>query len=510
VAILGAALPSSLPRAGGARSTPPRRAAGFSVADGFAFGTPRAVAFLALFAFCALFSPVARAGYFSCGVDTHLPSSPTVDSDDLRLSFWESWGDLKISPKITFKVPVGFSPIANYQSSRILGVGWSFPLLESAIFAINDREYELRFPTGHRMILEKTKTPGHLSSYGWKAVTSGKTTTAQSSCGWTLVFNGGRLQQLKTPDGAKMEFLRNATGKQWITLNSRTILTYREEFERDTARRIAHLTLQDGRHAVLRFATRPAILEVLEKTSGGTPRKTRRTERVETLASVQWDGKKEVTYTFGPDSLDVFNPEKVSDWRNPSGKEIFHWDSRDGFMTKDNQGEYSILRIDGVRCLKKKFPDGDRVSIRGENADKSKEVVKSENSKNIYLVEKFPNSHPFRGKIKKRHRVSESGAKELVESCIYDENGVVTKHLTDGKWISYSPTKDEAKDAKTGVLLWRKKRDASGRTIEFVSGANHYNIEYSGAKASVSILSPDGTVLEKVQLPTAEIQKIFQ
>jgi hypothetical protein len=162
----------------------------------------------------ASLSPDARA---ACGMPLDLPQSPTTD-DDL-FSYYESLGDVRIAKDLNFKIPLGFSPVPGSRFSHILGAGWTFPIVESAIYSVRANEYELLFPSGHYQVLRKTKTAGQLAGGIWLAEIKGNVITVKSRCGWTLVFSTGRLKWIRSPEGALLEFQRDTRGNYRILAN---------------------------------------------------------------------------------------------------------------------------------------------------------------------------------------------------------------------------------------------------------------------------------------------------
>ncbi|MDR0536241.1 MAG: hypothetical protein LBG65_07870 [Puniceicoccales bacterium] len=430
---------------------------------------------------------------------TDLPSSPKLEDDSGRFSFWCSLGKLKLSPKLELNIPVGFSPIPHRQNSRLLGLGWAFPLLESTFFAVGDYEYKLRFPTGHHMSLWVTKDPGQFVGGSWRAVVSGKNATLQSSCGTTLSFETGRLKKLETEDGVLVEFHDDSKGKYWITANGEHVFSYQNKIDATTNQRVAILTFQDGRQARLRFAKRPFSI----KARAGTP-----PALVDSLVSFQRDGEVETAFNFKLDGLEIVGLDDKG--RNPDEKRVFSWDVENGFMTRDARREYSQFYVEGIRCVATKELYNGEETVHGESEDKSKKVTRAPRLKETYLSEFLTGPDLLKGKLKRRYRLTDSGPRELVEQCVYDRKGELKEHLIDGKWITYSPLVDEARDARTGAQAWRKTRDESGRIKEFISNGTRFLFKYSGEKADISIYSPDGALIDKTELPSTQILKLFQ
>ncbi|MDR0536219.1 MAG: hypothetical protein LBG65_07760 [Puniceicoccales bacterium] len=450
---------------------------------------------LLLLAGISILPPAKAEDYITCGMPTRLPESPFEDSKNHRFKLWASWGKIKVSPKTTLQIPVGFTPIPNYQNSRLLGTGWAFPMLESTLLAINDKEYELRFPTGHRIRLKKTRIPGRLEGSGWKASLSGKNATVQSSCGWTLIFEGGKLKKFKSPDGALAEFHYDSADSLRVTINGKPALNWKNEFDPVTTRRVAHLTLQDGRHALLRFGYRPVIVETLEKTPSGPPRKIQQTTRVETLASFQWDGEKETPIVFKPDELTitVLKPDEEI-----LATETFRWDNTRATLLQRNEKKFEFPIIKGIPCLKTSYPDGS-YELYGHKNDHR--IQKNRNDPILlteYGRDKQHNSHP-----RKISRIEANGSETLVQRFWYDENWKKNRTLTrtdNGRGIIHEEGEkyELSKEEGSGKLLWRKEFDEKGRLVKLVANGSNYTFTYAKDDGPVTIRrETNGEIIEK-------------
>jgi hypothetical protein len=398
-----------------------------------------------------------------------------------RFAYWESWGDIRVSKNHSVPIIIGFSPIPNQHHSLILGGGWTFALLDSRMFPTGRTTYELRYPNGEGEIFRKTKKNNQLSAGGWLAEIKGDVITAKSSCGWTLTTNTGRLQHFRTPDGVLVEFQLDERGTHRILAGGKPVLTLRPDRDRQTAEKTYHLNLPDQKkHGIIKLVTK---------------------DQIEVLSSFQWDGEVEKKYDLKTGEL------TVTGMKHPS-KRFFQWDTNNGFLKKDGDWEYSFVTISGIRCGRIHYPDGTFL-IHGSSADKSIIIEKSNTSSNIWKKEVFGGYGILHGKTKNRYLIEADGRETLVEKCLYNEHGMLVRHLDEGKWYIRSADKEERKDAVTGALVWMKKKDAKGRVIEYFSGSQTYLFNYREKDVEITVLEKDKSLRKKVTASYKDFAKIF-
>jgi hypothetical protein len=411
------------------------------------------------------------------GMASHSPQGPFMGkySNDFRFCLWESWGKIKISPTTTWEIPVGFTPVPNYQYSRILGTGWAFPLLESTLLPIGENKYEMILPTGQRQTLEKTKVANELKGGGWKATIQGKTITAQSFDRWKLTYTAGRLKTAKTPDGVQVEFNQNAQGTHWITANGTTVLTLKPAFDSATTRKVHHLHLQGGRHAELRYGNRPVFVKTAEMNSFGKP--IEKKQNLETLVSVRWDGEPERKYEFDANTLTVtgskYDPSNVVE-------STYKWNAWDNHLVEGDGIAYSFPVIRGIKCLQEKYKNGGS-SLFGHGRDGT--TVEQHSGGAITITENIQNIRSKSGMaVPRKVFVLKNGVEELVQQHWYDENGNEKKLLVtkDGVKILYEYAENGivARDFVTRKQLWEKLYDSKKRIIKFQIGDTTYDFSY--------------------------------
>jgi hypothetical protein len=411
------------------------------------------------------------------GVPKNLPSGPFMNQSagDFRLLYSETWHTLRISPKTSMEVGVLFTPIPNYSFSRILGVGWQLPAVESTLLPVNDREYEMILPTGHRERLERTKSPNQLQGAGWIATISGRDIVVKSSCGNELRYQAGRLKFWKTADGVTVEFHRNEQGAYWITgASGQTLLTLKPAYDTTTTQKNYHLHLQGGKHAVLRYGVRPILVKTSEKNSFGQPKE--KEQNIETLVSVQWDGEPERKYGFAMNEM------------NATG-ELFRWDNGSQKLIRRGADTFEFVKIQGVNCLKTSR-NGKVQTIFGSDYRTRMRVSQMPGTP-LTLTETLVIGGKELGP-KKIWRIKEDSSKELLRQYWYGAEGTAIRMLdnANGKSILYKKEKrlESAIDARTREVIWQKEYDEKHRLSRFLEGGKQYAFDYGVGGDRVKII----------------------
>jgi hypothetical protein len=431
---------------------------------------------------------------FACGISWTLPESPfeASSSGDYRFSLWEKWGDIPLDAKTSIPIHVGFSPIPGKQSSKILGNGWAFPLLESTCLPASDGKFRLTLPDGHVELLEKANATT-LKGAGWIAqFQGGRTITAKASCGWTLVYRDGALIQTKSPEGVVCDFLTAVDGTRKINANGKTVLTLRKDFDKTTTLKIYHLTFAD-KHAVLEMGQRPTLTKIKERKNGKDVERDKET-RAESLLAIRFAGEPEIRYNFKVDELLV-------------AEHSYKWNKETMFLNEDDGVLFSFSDIKGIQCFKKLSPDG-TFSILGFS--KHKVLQKTVNG----LLE-LRESVPISGVNKNRKTtVFESNGKEsIVEQHWYDETGETRcfRQGDDENGVIYEKEKDGIKitRVKDRKVQWMKRLDSKNRITELISEGKIYHFYYEEKNGAMRVVRRDATN-SSVELPSATSGDIQQ
>ncbi|MDR2430338.1 MAG: hypothetical protein LBD14_05580 [Puniceicoccales bacterium] len=418
----------------------------------------------------------------ACGISWMMPLTPFLQQSDGDYHFvhWESWGEIKVSDKLTIPVHVGFSPITDRQFSRILGAGWTFPLLESICIPASKEKYTLILPDGAVEPL-LVRPNNQLEGPGWLGQISGRSITLKAACGTTLTFRDGRLQQIKA-EGSVLDFSSTADGAHQITANGRPVLSLKREW--DAASTLKFHTLDfSGKHAVLKMGRRPLVIR--EKVSGGG-KPAERVMQTESLVSVKFDGESERRYDFKPDGVAI-------------GNHPYQWDAQ-AQLIRSGDEKYSFKQVRGIRCLQTDFNDGTK-TIEGRNKVGTT-LYKPRNEETIYATERvlFKTQGMFAYKTRRRIAIT-NGREEQLERYWYDENGGEIRSFVkkDGEILERSKNVITSKEAATGRLIWEKEYGSHGKIIRFRYGNKTYAFSYPEKEPFVwvTLLSASGKKEER-------------
>ena len=292
----------------------------------------------------------------------------------------------------------------------------------------------------------------------------------------------GRLKTLKTSSGAQVEFHHNTQGASWVTVNGKSVLTLKPDYDANT-QKIYHLTHHDGRqgarHAILRFGTRPVMVKTAEKDLFGRPKEKK--QEVQTLHSIQWENEPEKTYRFALNTLNILNT---------AGK-FYKWNPADANSQQEGDTKFSFVTIQGIKCFKHAFPNG-RSAIYGENYDK-RQRISSGIGGEIFFAEYMPSVRGnYSPNMRKLSKVLPSGALELIQQNWYDADGNIAKTFKkDEKGSYYFKNGKNSIVAHSGTdngFLWEKTFDEQGRLTKFKNKEKQFLFNYlSGACAEFSV-----------------------
>jgi hypothetical protein len=450
----------------------------------------------------------------ACGFENHLPSSGFLDESfkDYRMILWERLGGAKFDETQKTEIPIhlSFTPILGHQGSPILGQGFLLMPFDATFLQKGSNGYEMTQPSGVITRLRKKRNSDLWGGNSWLVKIDGtgarQIATAQSSCGWTLTYTAGRLTQMTSPSKEIFDFSTDNQGLRQVNRNGRKLITLRRDFDPKTTLPIWHLDFisEEGpKHAVLKMGHRPILVTL--------PDKRTREEGRRSLASIQFDNEPERRYDFKIDALTIHNtpPKFYSPTNERKKTRPYIWEATTKILKRFDDCEYSFVKILGAKCLKTTWDDG-TYSIEGDGPDIEDLIVKGRHSKDLFRIKRFRSACPLFGKMKERYILDENHRQTLVEKCEYNEHGHVVRHEVNEEIITYSPTLEMSKYAKTGKIRWLKRFDENRKIIEFQTETNKYLFTPQGEMTIMTITDCEhGKVIDKVTLPTAEIQKTF-
>jgi hypothetical protein len=451
-----------------------------------AFTRAAAATVLALALVAGLFAAVPDAAA-TCGISWRLPSTPFMGHEDYRFQLAEKWGDVKISEKRSIPIHVTFSPTGD-RSSPILGRDWQFALFDAICVKDTDSSYRMSLPDGNSVRLKKTNNAAVWKNADWIAQVAGRTIIAKSSCGWSLTYYLGRLQQLKTPEGATLGFITDlGRGTRTLKANGKPVLTLRPDFDKTTTQKFWHLNFIDQgspKHAILKMGKRPFLYKSRDAI---TKKEEERKSEMDSFVSMKSDGEEERRYNFDVTALNAFGMQ-------------YQWDKDSRVLQKKGDESYAFVYIKGVKCLKTTFPDGN-ITILGANAA-GFSVYKSLNG-DVELRESMPSRiRPGSMLLRRVAQIDENGRETLLARFWYDENEKPIR-----KWnkygnggIIYEKKGDTiiGKDAQTRRFFSERQFDEKKRLTSLVLIEKRYGFTFlDGGNVKVT-MQQGSTMTEKV------------
>ena len=216
----------------------------------------------------------------ACGFHSELPGHGgeilNSSNDDYRMMIWERLGGAKFDATQKTEIPIhlSFTPILGYQTSPILGQGFRLMPFDATFVQKDGDTFEMTQPSGYVSTLWKTRDPHVLKGGGWMAKVSGSGTgqviTAESSCGWTITYNAGRLARMTSPSKEVFDFLTDPKGSRQVNRDGRKLMTLRRDFDPKTTLPLWHLdfpSLEGPKHAVLKMGYRQILVTLPNKTT---------------------------------------------------------------------------------------------------------------------------------------------------------------------------------------------------------------------------------------------------
>jgi hypothetical protein len=433
---------------------------------------------------------VARADV--CGFRSDLPGDSNGFLDnfkgDFRMVLWERLGGARFDETQKTEIPIhlSFTPILGHQGSPILGQGFLLMPFDATFVQKSVETFTMTQPSGHLSTLYKTRNPTVLKGGGWIAKVSGaganQTITAESSCGWTIAYTGGRLAQMISPKKEVFDFSTDGQGSRQVNRNGRKLMTLRRDFDPKTTLPMWHLDFiseKGPKHAVLKMGHRQILVTL--------PDKKTREEGRRSLASIQFDNEPERRYNFKINELDCAG-------------HVFKWDPNSGNLLENADKKFKLVRVKGVQCIQISRPD--RHYIYGRDDVRGLEISPASGSNETLVVEKFIGGI-YSGIAKKIYTIDESGKEKMKRQYWYDENRKVIKMLSnDGDDSTTFERKGNTVRAFDNIrkkIIWEKRHDSKSRIIFFKHHDSEYHFNYKEDDSKQVILSARGKNGELIQ-----------
>lgn len=256
-----------------------------------------------------------------------------------------------------------FNPGGNVQGDSCLGLNWSLPLIEAAVYEVDEKTIRAQSPGGQGLdLISVPNEPLRFLSknYEWEGTREDEVFHLKHKDGWTLTYDRGKIKHVGFPGGKGFTIKRhqpNSVSLVWdkdggehkLLLDKDGLLSKIEgpgidlrcEFERQ----VPIVTSAFGR----------AIVSGV----GASLRKVTDAKRGLTLLDYEmmWDEEKKVHVMKGSDSLSG---------TAGTSKHTFKWDSLSGMITED---ELALYRIGEVSSALKGISYSVQRSVKGGPAE---------------------------------------------------------------------------------------------------------------------------------------------
>jgi hypothetical protein len=189
----------------------------------YTYGLPRMLLILAAMLIVILDGHTNGCDFSWAAPSTHFEAV----SSDGKVRYKLSLGSVPLDAQESIPLDIIFKTEDSPAVSSLLGKNWTFPFFESGIVQIDDAKFDWILPDGSHNILQRTGIPTQLSSQnGFLAEIDGDRITVSAECGWTFVYEEGRLTEIKTPENRDFTY----------TYQNRHVTSFEEG-----ARSIAHI-----------------------------------------------------------------------------------------------------------------------------------------------------------------------------------------------------------------------------------------------------------------------------
>jgi hypothetical protein len=268
---------------------------------------------------------------FGCGLDWTLPQAHFEGVEEHGfVSYWEKIGEIELGDKVVLPVNIGFNSHRE-SNSPVLGKGWIVALLESHIEPIDENAMNVVMPDGWTFLfLRNANSETWRGNAGWMGETNDARFTISAPCGWKIIYDRGKIQEIDGDKIGALTFGYNGSVPVEIDHDGAAIL----QVELDPVSGMANALVIPGRRIELSRAQRPRVVSLLGKNliNGFDS----------SLSSLQQaDGGKE-TFAFGTDK--TLDPTLTL---NSPGllPRMFVWDAATRQIKSDGAWTYNLQQV---------------------------------------------------------------------------------------------------------------------------------------------------------------------
>jgi hypothetical protein len=399
----------------------------------------------------------------SCGLDWTLPQAHFEGVEEHGfVSYWEKIGEIDLGDKVVLPVNIGFNSHRE-GASPVLGKGWIVALLESHVEPIDENAMNVVMPDGWTFLfLRNANSETWRGNAGWMGETNDARFTISAPCGWKIIYDHGKIQEIDGDQNGALTFCYNGGVPVEIDHNGTAIL----QVERDPASGMTSALVIAGRRVELSLAQRPRVVNLLGKNliNGFDP----------SLASMQQaDGGKE-TFAFGTDQ--ALNPTLTL---NGPGQlpRTFVWDATTRQIKSDGAWTYALKQSgDHLRFTRTSAQN----QIESYETDESTGVTSEKSADGAEVATYRFVSGPLTGCVRKIEQLDGAGRRTPLYSASYYPSGLLMREMFYPDVMkSYSEKNQLLKETVAGQVVYEQDLDSEGRVTHVVDTAKDLEIKMS-------------------------------
>jgi hypothetical protein len=398
-----------------------------------------------------------------CGLDWTLPQAHFEGVEEHGfVSYWEKIGEIDLGDKLVLPVNIGFNSHRE-ATSPVLGKGWIVALLESHVEPIDENAMNVIMPDGWTFLfLRNVNSETWRGNAGWMGETNDARFTISAPCGWKIIYDHGKIQEIDGDQNGALTFSYNGGVPVEIDHDGAAIL----QVECDPVSGMANALVIAGRRVELSLAQRPRVVNLLGKNliNGFDP----------SLASLQQaDGGKE-TFAFGTDH--ALNPTLTL---NGPGQlpRTFVWDAATQQIKSDGAWTYALN------------PSGDhlrftRTSVQNQKesyeADETTGITSEKSADGVEVATYRFVSGPLAGCVRKIEQLDGAGRRTPLYSASYYPSGLLMREMFYPDVMkSYSEKNQLLKEIVAGQVVYEQDLDTEGRVTHVIDTPKDLEIKMS-------------------------------
>ena len=395
-----------------------------------------------------------------CGLDWTLPTNHFDGVEEHGyVSYWEKIGEADLGDKLVIPININFNSHRE-AISPILGKGWMVALLESHVEPLDENSMKVVMPDGWNFYFYRngnTETWG--GNAGWVGETNNTVFTIKAPCGWSIKFDGGKIQKIGSNTNRTLSYKYNGPVATEVDLDGKAFV----QVENNTSTGLPGDILIGGQKIDIATAQRPRIMTKLNQNLV--------TGFDQSLSALQWpDGRKE-SFTFGTDKN--LNPT-LAITPVDGIDHTFTWDAATRQIRFDGNWSYNLQQVGGHLRFNRVLSQGQSESYENDGAT-GLTIEKSLNGNDIATY-RFV-SGLLIGRIRKVEEQSKGSRKTLYSAIYFPSGNLVREFFYPDRVRIYSDDRKLLKETIANNIIYEQDFDNQGRLIHMINPAQQIEVK---------------------------------